>query len=43
MITVSSDFLLLNGMNAKGKQSHFYCNQHIKYNKEVKLDMELKG
>lgn len=42
MITVSN-FLLLNGMIAKGKQSHFYCNQHIKYNKEVKLAMEPKG
>lgn len=30
-------------MNAKGKQSHFYYNQHIKYNETVKLDIECKG
>lgn len=43
MIAVSSNFLLLNVMNAKGKQNHFCCNQHIKYNEGVKLDMKPKG
>lgn len=43
MITVSSNFFLPNAMNIKGKQSHFYFSQHVKYNKEVKLDMGPKG